>query len=159
MERFYHAKTNDYLFNGMIGIHNDYQVMSNGKSFLIFYITGSNLVSNVFRKFDKNYVDSLSAWRYNNYEYSYDKEFRTKHMHSISWGNEDRMKARFLAAENNITIDDHIKAEYKRLRLIDLDNFDFYTDYTNGSYVKQDFPDKLLNDLSEENFTFQTTYI
>jgi len=86
MERFNHAKRNHHLFDYMIKIHNNFRELAGAKSFLIFYIAGTNLVSNVFRKFDKNYVDSLSGWRYNNVQFAYDKEFRTKHMHTCSWG-------------------------------------------------------------------------
>jgi len=159
MKRFNYAKTNDYLFKNMIIIHNNYYEPVNVRSFLIFYITGTNLISNVYRKFDKNYVGSLSGWRYNNIQFAYDPEFRTKHMHTCSWGEEDIKKTRFLAAEKGISFTEESKYEYKMMRFIDLDDFDFYTDYSKGTCIKEDPIDLERNDYDDENFNFDTEYI
>jgi mannosyltransferase OCH1-like enzyme len=158
VERFNHAKRNHHLFDYMIKIHNNFRELAGAKSFLIFYIAGTNLVSNVFRKFDKNYVDSLSGWRYNNVQFAYDKEFRTKHMHTCSWGDEDIRKTKFLATEKGLSFDEHLKHEYKQMRFIDIDNFDFYADYSKGTYIKEDPMDLGYNDYAEEIFNFDTIY-
>jgi mannosyltransferase OCH1-like enzyme len=158
-ERFNHAKRNDYVFQGMIKVHNNYRELAKAKSFLVFYIAGPNLVSNVYRKFDKNYVGSLSGWRYNNIDYAYDKEFRTKHMHTCSWGNEDIKKTKFLAKENGLSFREQSRHNYKELRYIDTDYFDFYNDYSNGTYSKEDPIDDGQNDYSEEIFSFDTEYL
>lgn len=158
-ERFNHAKRNNYVFQGMIDVHNNYKELAKVKSFLIFYIAGTNLVTNVYRKFDKNYVDSLSGWRYNNLDYAYDKEFRTKHMHTCSWGNEDINKTKFLAIENGLSFREQLRNDYKELRYIDIDYFDFYNDYSNGTYTKEDPIDQEQNDYTEEIFNFNTEYL
>jgi mannosyltransferase OCH1-like enzyme len=158
-ERFNHAKRNNYVFQGMIDVHNNYKELHKVKSFLVFYIAGTNLVTNVYRKFDKNYVDSLSGWRYNNIDYAYDKEFRTKHMHTCNWGNEDIKKAKFLAREKGISFREQLKHDYKEQRYIDIDYFNFYTDYSKGNYTKEDPVDQEQNDYSEETFNFGTEYL
>jgi len=158
-ERFNHAKRNDFVFQGMINVHNNYRELAKAKSFLIFYIAGTNLVTNVFRKFDKNYVDSLSGWRYNNVHYSYDKEFRTKHMHTCNWGDEDIKKTKFLAKEKEISFSEQLKHVYKEQKFIDIDYFNFYIDYSNGTYSKEDPIDYEKNDYSEEIFNFDTEYL
>jgi mannosyltransferase OCH1-like enzyme len=158
-ERFNHAKRNNFVFQGMIDVHNNYKELHKVKSFLVFYIAGTNLVTNVYRKFDKNYVDSLSGWRYNNIDYAYDKEFRTKHMHTCNWGNEDIKKAKFLAKEKGISFREQLKHVYKEQRYIDIDYFNFYTDYSKGTYTKEDPVDQEQNDYSEETFNFDTEYL
>ena len=158
-ERFNHAKRNNYVFQGMIDVHNNYKELHKVKSFLVFYIAGTNLVTNVYRKFDKNYVGSLSGWRYNNIDYAYDKEFRTKHMHTCNWGNEDIKKAKFLAREKGISFREQLKHDYKEQRYIDIDYFNFYTDYSKGNYTKEDPVDQEQNDYSEETFNFGTEYL
>lgn len=158
-ERFNHAKRNDYVFQGMIDVHNNYRELHKVKSFLVFYIAGTNLVTNVYRKFDKTYVGSLSGWRYNNLDYAYDKEFRTKHMHTCSWGNEDIKKTKFLAKEKGLSFREQARHDYKEQRYIDIDYFNFYNDYSNGAYPKEDPIDQEQNDYSEENFNFDTEYL
>ena len=90
---------------------------------LIFHITGTNLISTVFRK-NTHCIGTLSGHVYNNNDMSYHPEYRTKHIHTGLWGDEDI---------KNI---DKNKKEHKHVKKNLTDEFDFYVDYTNGNYLK-----------------------
>jgi hypothetical protein len=75
----------------------------------------------------------ILPYKYFNHEpLSYKKEFKTKHMQSGMWGKE--IKDRFYVIRNNndssIPIEEYHKYSYKMKTSIDLDNFDFYKDYS-----------------------------
>lgn len=105
------------------------------RPYLVFYITGTNLVSSVARE-TKEIFYGLPGCVYNNIEISYDPMFRTKHMHTGVWGKE------------NISIISDYSQNYKKMKNIDLTNFDFYTDYTNGNYLKNNDLDFFKNDVN-----------
>lgn len=128
-------KINDKTFNNFT------------RPYLVFYISGTNLVSTVAREFkDKLFV--LPGCVYNNYANSYDPEFRTKHMHTGIWGN-----------DNINTVIDFLQ-NYKKMKKIDLDNFNFYFDYTNGNYLKDCEVDLFKNDVEpKDNTIANLTYI
>jgi hypothetical protein len=157
-KRLIYSKKYNNLYNNIKVIHNNFDEAFNGKSFLVFYITGTNLVTAVYNNFDKNYVGTLSGWRYNNLEFSYDKEFKTKHMHTLHWGLEDRKKVLHKAKENNTSFEKQSKNDYKDLRLIDLENFDFYFDYSKGDYPKTDLVNFSYNNYENEHFSFEAIY-
>ena len=157
-ERFNQSIKFKNIFDNIYIIHNNLDEKINAKSFLVFYISGTNLVTTVYKSFDKNYVGRLSGWKFNNIENSYDKEFRTKHMHTVTWGEEDRKKTLYWSKKNNVSYNIQIKNEYQLMREIDIDNFDFYTDYTNGKYPKHDLMNLDYNDYENEIFNFNATY-
>lgn len=86
---------------------------------LIFYISGTNCLSSVYRE-NKNLVDVLDGHVFNNLDYSYDESYITKHIHTGTWGKED-LEFRDL------------KTYFATLRNIPVEKYDFYTDYSEGS--------------------------
>lgn len=99
------------------------------RPFLVFYITGTNLISTAAR-ITKEEIYSLPGIFYNNNDMSYHPEYRTKHVHTGLWGKE------------NIMLDE----SHEKFKSIPIDNFDFYTDYTNGRYIKDNVFDLEKND-------------
>ena len=89
------------------------------RPYMVFFITGTNLISTAFRE-TKLDINTLPGIYYNNNDMSYHPEYRTKHIHTGLWGKE------------NIQISD----AHKDLRTIPVDQYDFYTDYSNGKYLK-----------------------
>lgn len=124
-------------FNDIKTISNNERLGKLMRPYMVFYITGTNLVSTVFRA-NIHGVATFAGHVYNNLSESYDPAFRTKHMHSGSWGSED------FASEQQ-----HLE-DYERIRHIDLNHFDFYTDYTNGNYLKEPQLDLHKNDNSHD---------
>jgi len=121
------------LFKDIQSISSDERLGKLLRPYMVFYITGTNLVSTVFRA-NINGVATFAGHVYNNLAESYDPAFRTKHMHSGSWGSED-----FVSEQQHFQ-------DYERIRHIDLNHFDFYTDYTNGNYLKEPQLDLHKND-------------
>jgi hypothetical protein len=80
-------------------------------------------------------------------------------MHTCSWGDEDIKKTKFLAREKEISFSEQLKHVYKEQKFIDIDYFNFYVDYSNGTYRKEDPIDYEKNDYSEEIFNFDTEYL
>lgn len=90
---------------------------------IVFYLSGTNLLSNVATNtITPIYI--LPGCVYNNNIISYDPEFRTKHLHTGIWGKED------------IELVKDYKQHYLTTKNIDLNNYDIFTDYTHGNYVK-----------------------
>jgi hypothetical protein len=89
------------------------------RPYLVFFITGTNLISTAFRNTELS-IDTLPGIYYNNNDISYHPEYKTKHIHTGLWGKE------------NIKI----TSEHNELRNIPVDEYDFYTDYSNGRYLK-----------------------
>lgn len=107
------------------------------RPYLVFYVTGTNLVSTVARE-TKEQVYCLPGCVYNNLSTSYDPMFRTKHMHTGVWGKE------------NINIIDDYNENYQKMRKVNLLDYDFYTDYTNGNYLKTNELDLYKNDVEDD---------
>lgn len=89
------------------------------RPYLVFFITGNNLISTVFRQTKLN-ISTLPGIYYNNNDTSYHPEYRTKHIHTGLWG------------EENIKINEG----HDNLRNIPIEKYDFYTDYSRGNYLK-----------------------
>lgn len=108
-------------------ISSDPYFFKHRRPILVFYITGTNLISDVYRE-NENIISTLPGYLYNNLDYSYDPMYKTKHAHSGLWGKE------------NIEAISGVKDYYKYLRdIVYLEDYDFYFDYSNGQYIKENF--------------------
>ena len=103
------------------------------RPYIVFFITGTQLLSSAYRQF-ANLTDTLPGMLFNNNDMSYDPEYRTKHVHTGLWGKE------------NIELVSELGETYKSLRNIPVEQFDFYVDYTNGNYMKENTLDVFKND-------------
>lgn len=103
------------------------------RPYLVFYITGTNLLSTVYRE-NTNAVSLLSGYTFNNLDYSYDGEYYTKHVHTGTWGK-----------ENLLNLDK--EKDFASLRNIPISHYDFYFDYSNGDYKKHYKLDFEKNDV------------
>lgn len=96
---------------------------------LVVNTAGPVLVSNVFSKYSTG-VKILNPLTYNNHGLSYDPSYRTKHLLTGLWGEE----AIDLKSHDEYIIE---ISQYSNMSGVTLDTFDFYTDYTNGGYLKK----------------------
>lgn len=99
------------------------------RPYFVFYITGTNLISTAVR-ITKEPIYSLPGILYNNHDMSYHPEYRTKHVHTGLWG------------EENIKLQD----DHSKFKTIPVDEFDFYFDYTGGKFLKENVLDIDKND-------------
>lgn len=112
----------------------DIKIISSDKQYglkfrphLIFHLTGTNLISSVYRAMKHKYnIKTLSGRLFNNNDTSYFPEIITRHIHTGVWGKE------------NQDIIENDKSLISLLRNIPIDTFDFYLDYSNGEYIKSD---------------------
>jgi mannosyltransferase OCH1-like enzyme len=114
------------------------------RPYIVFFITGTQLISSAYRKYS-DLASTLPGILYNNNDASYDPSYRTKHIHTGLWGRE------------NIEIIDELQNSYENLRNIPIDQFDFYYDYSNGKYMKQPYLDLSKND-NETQPTLKSKY-
>lgn len=118
------AKKPDYLENMKI-ISADRNYGLKLRPYLVFYIAGTNLISTAYRaQINNSDIGRLCALYYNNCDISYDPSYRAKHIHTGLWGEENQQLTELLAKE------------YQALRNIPIESYDFYTDYSNGNYLK-----------------------
>ena len=98
---------------------------------LVRLISGPLMLSDCVKQ-NKHSVYILPYKYFNHEPLSYKKEFKTKHMQSGMWGKE--IKDGFYVIRNNndpsIPIEEYHKYSYKMKTSIDLNNFDFYKDYS-----------------------------
>ena len=120
LDRYQYIKENHPEYLGHI------KVVSSDKKFgrllrpyLVFFITGTNLISTAFRE-TRFKVNTLPGIYYNNNDLSYHLDYRTKHIHTGLWGKE------------NI----QISTPDEKIANIPIEQYDFYTDYSNGKYLK-----------------------
>lgn len=90
------------------------------RPYLVFYVSGTNLLSTVFRNYS-SLVSTLPGDIFNNLDYSYDKSYYAKHIHTGTWGKEDLE-------------DEDFQKHFATLRNIPVDSYNFYYDYSNGEY-------------------------
>ena len=146
LERYeYTKKVNPDMLNNVGVISKDRKFGLTLRPYIVFFITGTQLISSAYRKYS-NLVGTLPGELYNNNDMSYDSEFRTKHIHTGLWGKE------------NIELMDELKTSYTNLRSIPIDKFDFYTDYTSGNYLKTNHIDISKND-NEPQPVLNTGYL
>ena len=108
------------------------------------YFTGTNHLSSAFRM-TKQKISTLPGKCYNNNDVSYHPSYKAKHVHTGLWG------------EESINLY-HAKEDYqKTLRNIPIEQFDFYTDYSNGNFLTEDYNGFDKND-SDERLKLETKY-
>jgi mannosyltransferase OCH1-like enzyme len=106
------------------------------RPYFVFYITGTNHLSAAYRM-TKHKIDTLPGILYNNNDMSYHPEYRTKHIHTGLWGKE------------SIDIYKESETAQSSLRNVPVEQYDFYTDYTNGRYMKENYLDWHKNETDE----------
>lgn len=108
------------------------------RPYLVFYVTGTNLISSAYRAHGRStQVGTLCALYYNNCDISYDPAYRARHIHTGLWGRENHQLTELLAAE------------YQSLRNIPVESFDFYHDYSGGRYLRD--PDSYQLDFDKND--------
>lgn len=111
-----------------------------------------------------NQISLLSYDKYNNRAPSYDRSFFTKHMRSSAW-NRDFTPNKYLVVESLLfTFSDNDKSiqaiidKAKDLGLsyhiVDIDDFDFYYDYSEGNYFRGDSSDKDLKQRIKQLYQY-----
>lgn len=113
---------------------------------LILNTAGPALIYNSAVKYGIKNIGILEGKLFNNHGMSYDSSFYTKHILTGVWGKEaiNHLKKQFkLNNENCKTFNDFIKhiyikdvKKYANMNNVTVETFDFYTDYTNGNYLK-----------------------
>jgi hypothetical protein len=103
---------------------------------LVFYITGTNHLSSAARMTKEN-VSTLPGILYNNNDISYHPDYKTRHIHTGIWGKE------------TIGVFEKNELHQNTLRNISIKDFDFYTDYSNGQFLKQNDIDFNKNEADE----------
>lgn len=98
---------------------------------LIRIISGPLMLSDCVKQ-NKHSIYILPYKYFNHEPLTYKKEFKTKHMQSGMWGKEIKEGFNFLRNNNdpNIPLEEYYKFSYKLKTSIDLNNFDFYKDYS-----------------------------
>jgi hypothetical protein len=111
---------------------------------IVFLLTGTNHLSSAFRM-TRQKVSTLPGKWFNNNDISYHTSYVTKHVHTGLWG------------EESIQLF-HSKEDYQKvLRNIPIEEFDFYTDYSNGKFLMEDYHGFDKND-SDERIKLETKY-
>ena len=125
--------------------------------YIIISSTGPNLICRLWRKWaNTNKVKTLPGILYNNHGMSYHPEYRTKHMMTGMWGKESVNNLLENLPSTNIKENleqIYIKEmkNYVELNEIDIANFDFYKDYTNGGMMKDFIIDMEKSDIDNSN--------
>jgi hypothetical protein len=134
LERWnYTKKVNPELIDNVTVISKNREFGLILRPYIVFFITGTQLLSSAYRQFG-HLTGTLPGILFNNNDISYDPLYRTKHVHTGLWGKE------------NIEIAAELETAYETLRRIPVDQFDFYYDYSNGTYMKENFLDIFKND-------------
>jgi hypothetical protein len=112
--------------------------------------TGSGMISEAVTSLNKYFdIGVFDCEKFNNRSMSYDEKFYTKHVHTSVWGNEYTEYAkneldRLLLLDGcaystgNLSEDviNELKKNKRNFKIVMNENFDFYQDYTNGVYLK-----------------------
>jgi mannosyltransferase OCH1-like enzyme len=98
---------------------------------LIRFISGPLMLSDCLRK-TKHSIYILPHKYFNHEPWTYKKEYKTKHMQSGMWGKEIKDSFYRIKIKDNLNIplEEYHKYSYKMKTSIDLNNFDFYKDYS-----------------------------
>lgn len=116
---------------------------------LIFYISGTNLVTSAWRMAGQRHsVATLDGRVYNNHCLSYHPDFRAKHAHTHIWGREDIDMLKHLAGG----MPTHHAG-------VSVDEFDFYRDYTDGEYqslYRVNWDNNHVNDELSPNMSYDS---
>ena len=113
---------------------------------LILNTAGPKLIYNSAVKYGIKKIGILNGKLFNNHGMSYDKSFYTKHILTGVWGKEaiNHLKKQFKTNNEKCkTFSDfknHVYMKdvkrYANMSNVTMNTFDFYTDYTNGKYLK-----------------------
>lgn len=123
----------------------------NLRNFVVLYVTGTNMITEAYKR---HKVELLDGVLFNNLPNSYSPTFYTKHLHTNLWGDEDRNDVNTVIKDNFNFSDKSIEF-YKQLRSINLRNFDYYTDYTQGNYLQAiDFSNNMEKLNNNVSYTF-----
>lgn len=109
------------LYSYIETLHQE-SVVTQLRPHLVFYITGTGLVSSVLRS-HPGWVDILPGELFNNVQNAYHPYFMTKHMHTSVWGRQ------------NIEYLDKFISHYEKKLGMSLSEFDFQHDYSNEQWV------------------------
>ena len=124
-KRFENIKKNHtQLLNNIKLISLDLKYALKLRPMIIFYISGTTLISDMYRQ-NRNTISTLPGHLYNNHDCSYDVKYKARHTHTGLWGKE------------NIEVISQTGGYHRHLRNIPLEQYDFYTDYSNGKYLKE----------------------
>jgi mannosyltransferase OCH1-like enzyme len=98
---------------------------------LIKFISGPLMLSDCLRQ-TKHSIYILPHKYFNHEPLTYKKEYKTKHMQSGMWGKEIKQNFyKVMSQDNsNVLLEEYHKYSYKMKTSIDLNNFDFYKDYS-----------------------------
>ena len=137
-ERFnYYNKKFPHRFQDLKLISLDPEKGLKIRPWLVFGITGTNLISSQARLTNLT-IYTLPSIFYNNNDMSYNEQYRAKHIHTGLWGKE------------SIAVFYYDEKHIKTLRNIPLDEFCFYTDYSNGNYLTSCYNDFDKNNSDEK---------
>lgn len=107
------------------------------RPYLVLNITGPNLISSSYRM-TRYEIFSLPGRFYNNNDASYHPSYKTKHLHTGLWGKE------------SIDVFFSNEKHQQTLRNISIKNYDFYTDYSQGKYLTEDYLDIDKNNADDK---------
>lgn len=121
--------------------------------------TGSGMISEAVKHYSKYFeIGVFPCELFNNRPMSYDPEYRTKHIHTSIWGNEfvDSEIDRLLIvngcayATGNIDTTKYKTLQEQKYQIIMNSDFDFYKDYTNGIYLKDNNLTEIRNIVQKQ---------
>ena len=98
---------------------------------LVRFMTGPIMLSDCFKQ-NKYNINKLSYKLFNHEPLKYSSQLKTKHMQSGMWGKEIKSNFDLIKIKDglNIPLNEYYKFAYKLKTSVDLDNFDFYKDYS-----------------------------
>lgn len=115
---------------------------------------GPDLVCSVFRSYDKNVVGTFSGLTFNNHGMSYDHSFFTKHLMTGLWGKEsiDQIKDNSFKPYKETLADLYIEeiSNYVDIKFTSIDELNFFTDYTNGGFLREVSLNYEKNDIDND---------
>jgi mannosyltransferase OCH1-like enzyme len=121
--------------------------------------TGSGMISEAVKHYSKYFdIGVFECKLFNNRPMSYDEKFYTKHMHTSIWGNEytkNNLNRLLLLngsayATSEMTQEMYDSLVDKEYQIIMNEDFDFYKDYTDGVYLKDDNLEHIKNIVNRE---------
>jgi mannosyltransferase OCH1-like enzyme len=123
-----------------------------GNDKIVNNTTGSGMISEAIKHYAKYFdVGVFECELFNNRPMSYSDLFYTKHVHTSIWGSEytksqlDRLLlingCAYATGELHDETVEMLKDKF--YQIVMNENFDFYTDYTNGVYLKTDNLDQI----------------
>lgn len=128
----YHNNKNQFdthlplIYDNVIDSHRSNDMTNS----LVHRTTGSLLLSEIYKKYDKENILVLKKEIFNPSVLYYDKFLITKHMLTGIWG-KDTFNLLNSFKNKNDSCEEHLRRIYIDFRNIDINNFDFYRNYSN----------------------------